>query len=156
MTARPCGKLAERVSENFGIFLFLSRADGRNSVRIRRMFLAELVPLSLFGDDVQKDGLRFQKRLRLRQRVDHFLRVVAVSDAEIGEAEAFEQAVFSVSPPSFSCVRISCIPPTVGEIDMPLSLRMMRIFVSRMRRLLSASYTRPLLKEPSPIKAITS
>ena len=63
------GKLAERVSENFGIFLFLSRADGRNSVRIRRMFLAELVPLSLFGDDVQKDGLRFQKRLRLRQRV---------------------------------------------------------------------------------------
>ena len=63
--------------------------------------------------------------------------------------------MLSSSFPSFNCARISCMPPTVGEMDMPLSFKIIKIFVSRIRRLLRASYMSPLLKEPSPINAIT-
>ena len=41
---------------------------------------------------MQKHRLRFQQLLCFRQRIDHFLRVVAVSDAEIGESEFFEKS----------------------------------------------------------------
>ena len=48
------GEVAERIAEDFRIFLFFMRADRRDSVRICRVFLAEFVTFSLFGDNMQK------------------------------------------------------------------------------------------------------
>ena len=56
------------------------------------MFFAESVPLSFFGYDMQKHRFFFQQFFRLFQSRRHFVRFVAVRNAEIGKIKTFQKA----------------------------------------------------------------